>query len=359
MRRVLLTTRLPGTSGTTWPPQIPDHYGFGVRHLPAHGYAVLPPPAVRRRGLKAVLGSLPADLGTRYGDVALQAEIVPRSRDVDLVYDPWDVKGNALVLAAVRAAGLLPRPLVGYVHSSPLDQAPRWQRPARSLFFAGCDALPAMSESVADELRRRPRWGRKTRVLAPGPDAAYYTPSETQGRDIVCVGKSLRDFTTLGRAASQTTARVHIVCPRSAVTPAFADFADNVTVTAVDDRRLLPRSAVDALVRDARAVAIPLVTTRLMAGLWSLFDALGFGKAVIMTRHPGVPVDVQGEGIGRWVEIGDETGWADALQSFEDNADEAFAMGRKARAIVDGGLNSATFAAGMARVFDEVLDDAP
>ncbi len=354
MRRVLLTTRLPGLPGRPWPARIPDHYGFGVRHLPSHGYCVLPPPSARR-GVHDAVRRLPARVATRFGDLPLQAAIVRRSHDVDLVYDPWDVKGNALLLAALRATGVLARPLVGYVHSSPLDLVPRWQRPAKRVFFAGCDALPAMSASVAAELRRRPGWAAKTSVVVPGPDAGYYTPSWTLGREIVCVGKSLRDFVTLGRAASRTTARVHIVCPRSAAGPEFASFARNVRVTLVDDRRLLPRDAVDALVRDARAVAIPLSTPRLMAGLWSLFDGLGFGKAVIMTRHPGVPLDIEREGIGRWVAPGDEAGWADALQHFEDNADEAARMGRAARALVDAGFDSASFAAQMARVFDEVL----
>jgi len=170
------------------------------------------------------------------------------------------------------------------------------------------------------------------------------------------VGKSLRDFDTLGRAASQTTARLHIICPRSAVTPGFAAFAPNVRVTVVDDRRLMPRSQVDELVREARAVAIPLSTTRLMAGLWALFDGLGFGRAVLMTRHPGVPVDIEAEGAGRWIELGDVRGWAHTLQAIEDNGDAALAMGRRARALVDGGLDSATFAEEMAHVFDDVLD---
>lgn len=355
MRRVLLTTPLSLAPDGSWPHQAPDHYGFGISRFRAHGYEVIELPPGARRGRLRALRRLPAGLGARYGDLAVQAAVVAASPDVDLIYDPWDVKGNALVLAGLRAGRALRRPLVAYVHSAPLSRAPAWQWPARELFFSGCDALPAMSPSVADELRSHTRWAAKTSVVRPGPDAGYYRPASGPGRDIVCVGKSLRDFETLGRAASQTTARVHIVCPRSAVTPAFARFGPNVTVTTADHGRLLPRGVVDALVREARAVAIPLSTTRLMAGLWSLFDGLGFAKPVLMTRHPGVPIDIEAEGIGRWIELGDERGWADALQFFDDHADEASAMGRRARALVDDGLDSATFAEQMARVFDDVL----
>jgi len=356
VRRVLVTTPLGLAADGSWQYRQPDHYGFGVNRFRDHGYEVVPAPVVTRRSRLDALRRMPSGLGVRYGDLARQAAAFMQQREIDLVYDPWDIKGDALLLAGLRACGALRRPLVAYVHSRPFPDTPTWQRLPRELFYSGCDALPAMSAWVAGELSARPRWARKTRVLLLGPDAGYYEPATAVGRDVVCVGKSLRDFETLGRAASHTTAHVHIVCPRSAVTRAFAHFAKNVAVTTVDDRHLLPRSVVDAIIRDARAVAIPLSTTRLMAGLWSLFDALGFAKPVIMTRHPAVPFDLEEGGVGRWVGLQDEAGWADALQYFEDNEDEAFTMGRRARALVDEGLNSATFAEQMTRLFDDVLE---
>lgn len=357
MRRVLLTTALGLAPDGSWPYRgFPDHYGFGVARLAAHGYQVVTA-ATGGQWAKA-LSRLPWHLGTRYGDLARQASAWHERHQIDLIYDPWDIKGNVLALAGARLVGALQTPLVAYVHSSPLREPAAWQRPAREMFFSGCDALPAMSPSVAGEFAARPRWSAKTRLVRPGPDAEYYRVADSVGREIVCVGKSLRDFDTLGRAASQTTARLHIICPRSAVTPGFAAFAPNVRVTVVDDRRLMPRSQVDELVREARAVAIPLSTTRLMAGLWALFDGLGFGRAVLMTRHPGVPVDIEAARAGRWVELGDVRGWAHALQAIEDNGDEALAMGRRARELVDGGLDSANFTEQMARVFDDVLDGA-
>jgi len=356
VRRVLITTRLRTAPDGSWPFRtIPDHYGFGIGRFRTHGYEVVtatPPES----GWTGALRRLPAHLGTRYGDLAFQAALWSERDGVDLIFDPWDVKGNALALAGLRLTRALRTPLVSYIHARPMSEWPTWQRPARELFLAGCDGLAAMSSSVADELDSRPRWARKTRLVVPGPDAEYYEPASRTGRDIVCVGKSLRDFETLGRAATRTTARVHIVCPRSAVTPAFVRFGPNVTITTADDRRLLPRSVIDPILREARAVAIPLSTLGSMAGLWALFDGLGFAKPVLMTRHPGVPVDIEAEGIGRWLGLRDEAGWADALQYFEDNEDEAFAMGQRARALVDGGLNSVTFAESMARVFDDVLD---
>ena len=352
VRRVLITTSVPLLADGSWPRVIPDHHVFAANRFRRHGYQVIPVPLAADSRLRTLRG-LPG--GTRYGDVARQAAAFLHHREADLLFDPWDIRGDALLLGGLRAAGLLRRPLVAYIHSRPLSGSLAWQRPVRRAFFSGCDALPAMSESVAAELAQHGGWAAKTCLVRPGPDAGYYEPSPGPGREVLCVGKSLRDFETLGRAASQTSARVHIVCPTSEVTAAFSSFGPNVRVTVPRGRHLLPRDDVDPLLRESRAIAIPLTTTRLMAGLWSLFDALGFGKAVLATRHPGLPVDIEREGIGRWLEPGDERGWADALQYIEDNGDEAAAMGRRARALVDGGLDSASFAEQITGLFDRVL----
>jgi glycosyltransferase involved in cell wall biosynthesis len=74
-----------------------------------------------------------------------------------------------------------------------------------------------------------------------------------------------------------------------------------------------------------------------------LADALGMGKAVFMTRHPLVDLDIEKVGIGRWIEPGDADGWRNAANWIEDHPDEVQAMGRRARQLVDHGLNSETF----------------
>jgi glycosyltransferase involved in cell wall biosynthesis len=74
-----------------------------------------------------------------------------------------------------------------------------------------------------------------------------------------------------------------------------------------------------------------------------------------MTKHPLIDLDIEAEGIGKWVEPGDIRGWKDAIQFFEDNEDEAFAMGQRARNLVIAGLNSMSFANEMMDIFENVL----
>jgi phosphoribosylcarboxyaminoimidazole (NCAIR) mutase len=56
----------------------------------------------------------------------------------------------------------------------------------------------------------------------------------------------------------------------------------------------------------ARVIAIPLEKSDVsLAGLTSLVDAMAIGRPVIMTRNPFIDLDIEAQGIGRWVEPGD------------------------------------------------------
>lgn len=103
-------------------------------------------------------------------------------------------------------------------------------------------------------------------------------------------------------------------------------------------------------------MAIPLKSGPLLAGLTSLNDALGFGKAVLMTRHPLVPLDIEKLGVGLWLEPNDPSGWTRALSFIHDHPEQALAMGRRARRLVDNGHNSRTFASRMMGLFHRILN---
>ena len=74
-----------------------------------------------------------------------------------------------------------------------------------------------------------------------------------------------------------------------------------------------------------------------------------------MTRSPLVDIDIERLGAGIWVDPDDRDGWANALRRLHDDPDEAAAMGRRGRALVDGGLDSRTFAHQLMDLFDSML----
>ena len=330
----------------------PDHHLYGINHFAAHGYDVelVPFGPSRRLERLSALSRRVSSL-VPLGDFDQQMATLRRLRPGDLIYAPCQTQTQLLCYA--RAAGLLRAPIVNVAHH-PLSggRLQALRQPFDSLFVRGSDAFPALGSVVAAQVNQ---WDAgKSRALTWGPDAAFYPATARRGRGIVAAGRTARDFETLGAAASQTGTAVRVICPQSSVSPAFERFGANVEVTAGASEEHMTYPELLEIYAQSRALAIPLISGANLSGLTSLVDALGMGKPVIMTRHPLIDLDVEAEGIGRWVEVGDVEGWRAAIQWFEENEDEAFAMGQRARALVDGGYSSATFAAQIVEIFDSV-----
>jgi glycosyltransferase involved in cell wall biosynthesis len=64
-----------------------------------------------------------------------------------------------------------------------------------------------------------------------------------------------------------------------------------------------------------------------------------------MTRNAHIDIDIEGEGIGIWVEPGDEEAWRRSLRYLQQNRDTAAAMGRRARALLQERYHIDRFAA--------------
>ena len=151
------------------------------------------------------------------------------------------------------------------------------------------------------------------------------------------------------------------MCPsvRSNYSENFHKFGCNVKVTLQPNIGYMKYPKLLEIYTNSRAIAIPLypgIGTSL-SGLTGLMDALGMGKPVIMTRHPLIDLDIEAEGIGKWVEQGDVKGWKDAIEFFEYNEEEALVMGKRARNLVDKGFNSLSFANQIMDIFEQVLSN--
>jgi glycosyltransferase involved in cell wall biosynthesis len=218
----------------------------------------------------------------------------------------------------------------------------------------GCDALPALSAAIAAEVAPLARRPGVSPALAYGPDAGWYPQPDYPGEGVVAVGMAGRDFATFGRAAARSGCHTQIVCP-TAMARRLPPFGANFHLVFSAHDEWLPYRDVIRLCAAARVHAIPLLADGRLYGLNSLADALALGKPVIMTRLPEIDLDVEAEGVGRWVAPGDEEGWRAAIEFFDDNPEEAVAMGARARALVDDGLHSEAFANALIDVFDALL----
>lgn len=354
MPRVLVVNNYPlaGVWQEIKDGQTPDQYLYGINYFAERNYQV----ELIDFQAEPFLNSLQDTysklrLPIPIGDLEQQSRILAKS-GADLIYAPCQTQ--TYLLSYMRALGLLKTPLVCVAHQ-PLNRGhlAALREPFVRLMVNGCDAMPALSQVLSKSINKR---GQKATTLTWGPDSQYFPRETTNGQTIVAAGRTGRDFLTFGRAASKVSAAAHIICLNSGHTDEFNGFADCVQVTVRPDECFMPYPELVKIYADARALAIPLYSADHLNGLSSLVDALGMGKPIIMTRSQYIDIDIEALGIGRWVEPGDENGWAEAIQFFQNNPQEAMAMGRRARALVDAGLNSRTFANQVMDIFDRLVD---
>ncbi|MBO4551358.1 MAG: glycosyltransferase family 1 protein, partial [Bacteroidaceae bacterium] len=56
---------------------------------------------------------------------------------------------------------------------------------------------------------------------------------------------------------------------------------------------------------------------------------------ILCTRNPQMPIDIEAEGCGFWLEPKDVEGWKEKLRYIADHAEEAKLMGKRGRALAE------------------------
>ena len=333
--------------------QLPDQLLYGINHFADAGHTVEIAPLngdpkwsprdawLRRHHLHFFTGSLEQ-----------QRTAWTRRGSFEILYAPCQTQTQAL--AVLRRFRMFRMPMVVLVHHPfTAGRLNRIFRPYIRAMLRGIDQKPALAADVArgiDTITGAPG----SSVFIPwGPDADFYPRDEgALHNGVIATGFSGRDFATFIRGARQAPGLPVEVITSAECLPEQPDpLPGHIRFR---ESRHFDEAMRDMLCR-ATTVAIPLKAGPLLAGLSLLNDALGFGKAVLMTRHPLIPLDIEKEGIGLWVEPGDAEGWTRALAFVRDHPEEMAAMGRRARAIVDHGYHSRAFAARMLEIFEKAL----
>jgi glycosyltransferase involved in cell wall biosynthesis len=109
-----------------------------------------------------------------------------------------------------------------------------------------------------------------------------------------------------------------------------------------------PQDLIGDLYRQAAYVLIALQADpakREAIGCTNLLEAMALGRPVIKTRTGSLDddIDVEGEGIGLYVETGDAEGLKQAVRRIIDRPDDAEAMGRRGRALCERQYNMDRF----------------
>jgi hypothetical protein len=301
---------------------------------------------------------LPLELG----DLQQQVFAIKLSREADLIYAPCGSQTH--LLQYLRALGFFALPIVTLLHhpfpKGKLDFLRNWQR---NLFFSGADRLLTLSKALASDLLAQGIPARKVCPLTWGVDLSFYGAWRPPGGNgVVATGRTGRDFTTFALAAKLSGIPATVIGLEGHLNDAVFHTSPYVRIIEArnqqpapgEDRGWIKYPSLCNHMRDHSAIAIPLFAQRNLAGLTSLMDALGLGRAVIMTRNSYIDLDIEAEGIGFWVDPGDVDGWAYYLNWIDQNPDKAKDMGLKAHSLAKRLYNTQEFSEQIISILDEL-----
>ena len=295
----------------------------------------------------------------------------------DMLVATWKVltcRKHYDVLYATHSLGIEPvilfRALRLYRHSivvwhhQPIVEAKNPLREALArLFYRGMDHMIFFSEKLMqDSLRSRKADPERMSMVHWGADLEYYdglkalsnSPlkgentdydsakdslplREGRGGPFISTGKELRDYETLLEAFRETglPLTLYVEKRRQAYFESLHP-SENVELHYGD--RPIPHEIAQMVAR-SRCVCICCQKSNYTVGLTTVVEALALGLPILCTRNPQMPMDIEAEGCGFWLEPGDVDGWKEKLRYIADHPEEAEAMGRRGRTLAERHYN--------------------
>ena len=319
--------------------EVPNHLLFGTNYLKKYGHSVTNfsvSPNLKNDDsfLKQSLYSF-----FHLENLHLQKAVFRRIDDFDIIYCLSGGVSEWLYLQNSRNNFHKPI-LTLYHHPLPNGKLDPLRNFLRKKIFKNQSKILSLSSHTANsfnDLNNR----KIAESLHWGVDHDFYSrithSSEIQNSsDIVLTcGRTSRDLTTFSKAIKAANVKSHVICPEKEVTRLVTTdgliSVDATTYSTTQKDNTYQKMA--NLIQNVRVIAIPLEEQSTLAGLTSLMDCLGFGKPVIMTKNPCIDIDIEAEGIGKWVDPYDVDGWTREIKWHFENIEQSNCMALKAKAL--------------------------
>lgn len=244
----------------------------------------------------------------------------------------------------LRALRLYRHPIVVW-HHQPIVKAGNPLREALArLFYRGMDQMIFFSEKlIRDSLLSAKADPQRMSMAHWGADLSYYDSLQPDGQHpslFISSGKELRDYETLFQAFRNTglPLTIYVQKQRQAYFEGLLAKGGNIDVHF--SGRLIPHE-IALLVAQSRCVCICCQRSNYTVGLTTVVEALALGLPILCTRNPQMPMDIEAEGCGFWLEPDDVSGWEEKLRYIASHPEEAKAMGKRGRALAEQYYNAA------------------
>ena len=253
----------------------------------------------------------------------------------DVLYATHSLGIEPVIL--LRALRLYKHPIVVW-HHQPIVKAKNPIREALArLFYRGMDHLIFFSEQlIQDSLLSEKADKSRMSMVHWGADLEYYDglkPDGNHSNQFISTGKELRDFETLIKAFHETGLPLTLYAEKKRQAY-FESLLPKANIELHYGNRPIPHE-IALKVAKSRCVCICCQKSNYTVGLTTVVEALALGLPILCTRNPQMPMDIEAEGCGFWLEVEDVEGWVEKLRYIADNPEEAEAMGKKGRALAE------------------------
>lgn len=299
------------------------------------------------------------------------------------LYNAWQVLtcrkhydvlyGNAFrgleILIFLRALGLYRKPIVVWHHQRIKKAANPLRELVARLFYRGIDEMFFFSEKlIADSLQSSKARKERLHMAHWGADMQYYDnlmaeeKAVRQADAFITTGKELRDMPTLVEAFNKTRGQLYIYTSRAYLGNDYDDIFSRLRLEHNIHLNYIQGMAFREMskkVNRAGCVVICCQQSDYTVGLTTVVEALALGLPIICTRNAQMPMDIEREKCGIWVDVGDVEGWRKAINFILDNPDKALEMGRNGRRLAEERYNIERCTADMAEVIKATVQNRP
>lgn len=257
-------------------------------------------------------------------------------KSYDVLYATHSLGIEPIIL--LRALRLYRHPIVVW-HHQPIVKAKNPLREALArLFYRGIDHMIFFSEKlIQDSLLSKKADLERMSMVHWGADLDYYDSLKPDGKHsnfFISTGKELRDYETLLQAFQETNLSLTLFVEKKRQPYFEGLLADKQNIEVHYGNRPIPHD-IALLVAQSRCVCICCQESNYTVGLTTVVEALALGLPILCTRNPQMPMNIEAEGCGFWIEPKDVEGWKERLRYIADNPAETKVMGKRSRALAE------------------------
>ncbi|WP_162417076.1 glycosyltransferase [Cyclobacterium roseum] len=291
-----------------------------------------------------------------------QIRILFASNSYDILYAPYSTQ-NTKFLLFLKLLKLYRKPIVVTIHSPFLgtNSSSKWIRWLTKKLLLTYDASIYLSESLMNQGIEK--LGIKKEVAANqiytaqwGPDLTFYNKSQFKaGKEemyLISAGHTSRDYVTLINAFRQLDYQLKIFCTPKSM-PNIENLPKNVTIYS----EFIPYFELMKFYLNSKIILIPLkyeTRNEGCQGMTSIQDVVALGKPTVITKNKTLNLDVEKEGFGIFVDMGDVSGWVKAINMLMNDEVRMEKMKQNALSVYQNKFNAEIFAKQLKKVFLDV-----